>query len=262
MADFIREFTKKLEQADYGKNPRDIFSDFLTMASISLANVVYRNIKLEKEYSTLISRYKNPSVFPELFHMIVNEFEKNNFQDLMGKIYMQGNFGNSNAGQFFTPFHVSDMMAQITIYQNDLKQKIEEHGYITVCDPCVGAGGMIIAVAKTLYNLGYNPQQTMKFYATDIDKRCFEMTFIQTSILGLCGEVSWGNTITLETWKTYNTLLYYSDLWQMRFFAEKIKNIIKDFDKEIKSKTKDISSIPIVKNPDLIVDKNGQIKLF
>lgn len=268
MADFIKEFSKKLEQADYGRNPRDTFSDFLTMASISLANVVYKDADLEKEYLDIISKYKNKNAFPELFQMLVNEYEREPFQDLMGRIYMQGNFGNSGTGQFFTPFHVSDMMAQISLYQNDVEQKIKENGYITVCDPCVGAGGMIIAAAKTIYNLGLNPQQTMLFYATDIDRRCFEMTFVQTSLLGLCGEVNWGNTISLETWRTYKTLFYYSDPWQARFAAVKLKKILKEINSEIKcieEKQPEPENNKVVQptiKADLIIDKNGQVKLF
>lgn len=267
MADFIKEFSKKLEQADYGRNPRDTFSDFLTMASISLANVVYKDAELEKEYLDIISKYKNKYAFPELFQMLVDEYEREPFQDLMGRIYMQGNFGNSGTGQFFTPFNVSDMMAQISLYQNDVEQKIKENGYITVCDPCVGAGGMIIAAAKTIFNLGFNPQQTMLFNATDIDRRCFEMTFVQTSLLGLCGEVHWGNTISLETWRTYKTLFYYSDPWQARFFTGKIRNITKKLEQYCKQDIdiKPTKSIPVTKTeikPDLIIDKNGQVKLF
>jgi len=266
MADFIKEFTKKLEMADYGRHTRDIFSDFLTLSANALANVVYKNDDLEKEYLDIISKYKNPVVFAELFAMIVNEFERENFQDLMGRIYMQGNFGNSNAGQFFTPFHLSDMMAQIIIYEDDLKKKIQERGYITVCDPCVGAGGMIIAAAKTIYNLGYNPQQTMFFSAMDIDKSCVEMTFIQTSLLGLCGEVIWGDTISLKTWRAYQTLFYYTDPWQAKFFANDVKDIFrkaddlcnKDNKKALPAKTNIIQPA----KADLIVDKNGQIKLF
>ncbi len=123
MADFIKEFTQKLQNANYGMHHRDIFSDFLTLSANAFANIIYKDEELEKEYLDIISKYKNPSIFSELLAMIANEFERENFQDLMGKIYMQGNFGNSNAGQFFTPFHVSDMMAQITIYEDDLKKK-------------------------------------------------------------------------------------------------------------------------------------------
>lgn len=267
MSEFIKEFSKKLMQADYGRNPRDIFSDFLTMCSISLANVVYRDSELEKEYMTIIKQYKKPEIFPELFSMIVNEFERENFQDLMGKIYMQGNFGNSNNGQFFTPFHVSDMMAQVSIYKEDIADKIKKNGFIKICDPCVGAGGMIIAAAKTIFNLGYNPQQVMLFSGTDIDKRCFEMTFIQTSLLGLCGEVMWGNSLTLETWKTYRTLFYYSNPWRIRLFGKKLKEKLSTLqeipNKIIESTTPESKEEKSqLKAADLIIDENGQVKLF
>ena len=125
MADFIRNFSKKIQQTDYGRSPRDIFSDFLTLASTSFANVFEKNDDFEKEYIDTISKYKNKSSFPEMLYMIAAELEKEPFQDLLGKFYMHENLGNSNAGQFFTPFHVSDMMAQITCCSDEIKKKFK-----------------------------------------------------------------------------------------------------------------------------------------
>ena len=107
---------------------------------------------------------------------------------------------------------------------------------------------MIIAAAKTIYNLGYNPQQVMMFSATDIDKKCVEMTFIQTSLLGLCGEITWGNTITLESWRTYRTMFYYSDTWQTKFLLNEMKNLIKNTENApIKKEIENIPA-PIIKS--------------
>lgn len=130
---------------------------------------------------------------------------------------------------------------------------------------------MIIAAAKTIENMGYNPQQVMFFSAVDIDKKCFEMTFIQASLLGLCGEVVWGDSLCLKSWRVFNTLLYFSKPWQERFKFNKFMNVIRElmFEPKDKKEETDEKSGPvgpqIIQQPvkaDLIVDKNGQIKLF
>ncbi len=116
---------------------------------------------------------------------------------------------------------------------------------------------MIIAAAKTLENLGYNPQETMYFIATDIDKRCFDMTFIQTSLLGLCGTVVFGNTLSLEAWRIYNTLFYYRKDWKDRFMYDSFKKALNPISPAAQ-KFNPLSE----QNPDLIIDKKGQLKLF
>ncbi len=116
---------------------------------------------------------------------------------------------------------------------------------------------MIIAAAKTLENLGYNPQETMYFMATDIDKSCFDMTFIQTTLLGLCGTVVWGNSISLETWKTYNTLFFYLKDWKSRFIYDSFKKILNP----VSPAAQDFMPLSGQK-ANLIIDKKGQLKLF
>ena len=95
----------------------------MTLTANSFANVLYKSEELENEYLNIIRKYKNPDIFPELLTMIVQEFEQNRYQDLLGKIYMQADFGNARTGQFFTPFHISDFMAQITLCKDDVKKK-------------------------------------------------------------------------------------------------------------------------------------------
>ena len=219
-----KEFIKTLNSIDYSRNSYEVFSDFLTLASISIANAFYKNPKYEEEYMQTIGRYKkNRELFPLLLGMIAQELERNPFQDLLGDIYMSSEFGNKYAGQFFTPFHVSEMMAKINL--GDIKSLFNEYGYFKIGEPAVGSGGFIIAAAKIVKDAGYNPQRCMYFDATDIDVKCFEMTYIQTSLLGLCGDVHLGNTLTLEIQRTYETPMKFADFWQSRFALKKYRKL-------------------------------------
>lgn len=221
--DYKKEFIKCLKSVDYSRSDWDIFNDFLEMASISIANVFLKSPDYEKEYMQIADRHKkNIDKFPELLAILANALEKNPWQDFLGTVYQDINANNKHLGQFFTPFHVSDMMAQCTLDADTLKKQIEEQSYFTLSEPCSGAGGMIIACAKAVQELGFNPQEAMYFEAIDLDKKCFAMTYLQTSLLGLAGEVYWGNTISYQMFRKYPTPRLLSDIWQCRFMARKL----------------------------------------
>lgn len=99
----------------------------------------------------------------------------------------------------------------------------------------------------------------MYFVATDIDRKCVEMTYIQTNLLGLCGEVYWGNSLTNEIWRKYKTVMTYSDQWQLKFFIESMRKVlINNKESIIPDKIKEQEKT----SSDLIIGKNGQLKLF
>ena len=202
--DYKKEFLTCLNSIDHSKRRYDIFKDFLTATAISFQNAVSpnKNQELENEYKELIKTYKKPEKLAELLHITVQALTQET-TDFLGSIYMFGDFGNKHTGQFFTPFHIADFMAQITIYESDLKRKIETEGFMTVCDPCCGSGVFLIAASEVIKKMGYNPQQVLHIDGTDIDKVCCQMAYIQTSLLGLSGVIHYGNTITMQMWEHY-----------------------------------------------------------
>ena len=219
MADYVRDFLKCLNSIDHTKRSYDIFQDFLNLSSISLANVVLKDENLEKQYFELIEKYKKPELLSELLAITVLALEEKP-QDFLGTVYMQGNFGNKNSGQFFTPYHISQFMAEIVFDEKSVKQIIKEQGYVSVSEPCCGAGGMIIGFAETMLKYNINPQKYMVFQGIDIDINCCRMSFIQTALLGLTGEIVHGDTITLNTWQTFVTPMTLLHMDNYRKFRE------------------------------------------
>lgn len=201
--DYQKEFINCLKNIDYSKRPLTVFQDFLTVASISLTNVVYKSKELENEYFEVINRYKNAEKLAELLTITMLALEEKT-RDFLGEIYMKENFANKSIAQVFTPFHLSEFMAEITL-ESDIEKQIQEKGFIKVSDPCCGSGVMTIAMSEILKRRGYNPQKVMWFQGIDIDVNCCKMTYIQTSLLGLTGEIIHGNAITLEYWKRFIT---------------------------------------------------------
>ena len=203
MKSYKNDFMKCLQSIEYGRNNYDVFQDFLTLASLSFHNVIAKDEKVEKEYLDIIGRYKNKKQFAELLVITTLALEEKP-QDFLGDIFMSAGFGNVRGGQFFTPYHLSKMMSEITLGDN-FKEQIEKDGYFTLSEPCCGAGGMIIAASEVMREKGYNPQKQMKFTGIDIDLKCCQMAYIQTSLLGLRGEIYHGNTISMEMWKRFIT---------------------------------------------------------
>lgn len=201
--DYKKEFMKCLESIEYCRNNYDVFQDFLTLATLSFHNVIAQDKNIDKEYLDVIGRYKNKKKFAELLAITTLALEEKH-QDFLGEIFMSAGFGNTRGGQFFTPYHLSKMMAEITI-GNNFQEQIEKGGYVSLSEPCCGAGGMIIAASEVMIQKGFNPQTQMKFIGIDIDLKCCQMAYIQTSLLGLRGEVLYGNTISLEIWKRFVT---------------------------------------------------------
>lgn len=187
----------------------DVFEDFLYMSAAAFSNSVDKihYDKREAEYMRRIKKYKKPDSdkFPELLSQLVMCFETGGPNDYLGKLFMELDMGNKYRGQYFTPYHVSKLMASMTFSEETVRKHIAEKGYMTLYEPTCGAGGMIIAAYEVVENMGLNPQQVLKVTSQDIDFKAVLMTFIQTTLLGLDNTVILGDTIKMEqrdVWRT------------------------------------------------------------
>ena len=90
--------------------------------------------------------------------------------DYLGDLYveLQGRFSQGIKGQFLTPPHICDMMAQMLLFRDGSEEPV------TVLDPCVGTGRMLIAAHK------YAPNATL--YGIDIDNRAIRTAFANACI--------------------------------------------------------------------------------
>jgi len=198
------------------------------MAAYAISNAVDSHHREEREaaYMRTIERYKPEAqkMFPEMFSEIVMSLEENPDQDCLGDIYMRLELNNSNHGQYFTPYHVCHLMSEVT--SGDIKKEIEERGWISVCDPCVGAGAMFVAHANTCIKQGANHQMHVLYVGQDIDPIVAKMAYIQLSLLGCAGYICIGNSLTepltghclfpdMER-DIYITPMFYSDAWEGR----------------------------------------------
>lgn len=223
-----RPFTKKILSLT-GRFPIwEIWSDFIYMTAVAISNAVdpsHFEVR-EKEYMKIIGKYneKERMVFPELLGELVMALEKNQEQDFLGSVYMELELGNHWIGQFFTPYSICQLMADVT--SEDAAEQIREKGFITINDCACGAGATLIAgihsIRRILEKEGLNWQDHLLVTAQDLDMVTGLMCYIQMSLQGAAGYVKIGNTITdpmnsgdsLENY--WFTPVYFSQTWALR----------------------------------------------
>lgn len=141
-------------------------------------------------YRQCLDRYSREQgeEFGRLFGLYVNAVEAEPFRDILGRLFMRLDVNSAQAGQFFTPWNIAEMMARMQFDRNDFERTVTEKGVVTVCDPAVGSGVMLLAFAKVVHDeLGRNGTNKLRLYGTDIDPRCVNMCRIQLRLNGLDG---------------------------------------------------------------------------
>ena len=235
MHDFIsKEFMDIYKTLGFKYDYRETFFNFLKMSSIAIYNAFANNQKLEDEYLSTINIYnkKDQDLFPRWFAELVMLYERQEQPtDILGPFYENQNLNISHIGQFFTPTHISDFMAECIIDDGTkIKKAIVDKGYITFNEPTCGAGGMIISFAKALKSKHINYQKDLLVVANDISDICVYMTYIQLSLQGIPAIVCCGDTLTQEIRFKLETPLYFLYSWKFKdsFTEQKLeKNIIK-----------------------------------
>jgi hypothetical protein len=125
--------------------------------------------------------------------------------DFLGSVFMQLEISNSHLGQFFTPYELCVLMAEVTL--GDVSED-DSRELITFQEPACGAGATMIAAMDVLKKRGINYQQRTYTVAVDVSETAARMAYIQFSLLGIPAHIVWGNSLSLETRQQWPTLAY------------------------------------------------------
>lgn len=228
-----KEFLKLFDQLTYSRNLWQVWEDLMTVMACSICNAVDHREepwrKREAEYERAIANLGGTDVPAQIFATVTMALEENPNQDFLGKLYMNLNLGNHWKGQFFTPYHICELMAKMTVDGNvDVAKEIEQKGYISVADPCIGGGAMLIAAASVFREKRINYQNHVIFVGQDIDRVVAKMAYIQLSLLGCPGYIIVGNSLTnpptghvlfpqeKEGQELWITPMFMHKIWEMR----------------------------------------------
>lgn len=200
----------------------ECFNDCINLFSLSFQNFtecgdVFR--KNEEEYKQIIGKYKKEEqeLIFHIFAELSNEYEMNPFQDLLGELYMRLDMGSKALGQFFTPYNLSQLCAEMMDIAL-VKQEIAENGYVTINEPSCGAGANIIAALEFLHHNGINYQKEAVVVCQDISALTAKMCHVALSFLGCQAVIKVGDTLA-NPFEEYSAERKVSHLLRTPFFV-------------------------------------------
>lgn len=184
----LKKFTNLFNSLALSNSAHTVFSDFLTIVICALSGQKY-----EEEYLEIIKRYKLKEVdlFAEMFGEMVMLMDDagQGYVDVLGEFFTLHITRGQN-GQFFTPQHITDLMAQLT--GNSEIKEVDK----TVCDPACGSGRTLMSFAK------FNGKENY-FFGADVDLICSKMCVINLCLNGLRGQVAHMNSLSMEMFSVY-----------------------------------------------------------
>lgn len=242
-SEYYHEFRSKFQRLLSPRSrPIDIWRDFIVMSACAISNTVDKSHydEREKRYLETINKYEKSQqhIFPELYADVVMALDENPEQDFLGRMFMDLHLDYEELKQIFTPYHVCQLMADVTM--GDLVQQVEEQGYVSINDCCCGAGANLIAAINStrhmLEDAGLNFQNHILVIGQDIEELVALMCYIQISLLGVAGYIKVGNALTEpmtsdDSMENYwFTPMYFSDVWHTRRMIHRFMDLFEKGD--------------------------------
>ena len=191
------EFLDRFRELCGHRGPWEVWNDFVNIGAIMIANSMSspQRATREQDYLAIIKKYdvSGQTALTQLIASVINTLEENPWQDFLGDMFMRLNLGSNWGGQFFTPYTIAQLTAQLQM--DNIETKIEKEGWVAVNDSTCGAGALLIGYAEACKKAGINYQEHIWFVAQDIDRTAALMCYIQLSLLGCPGYVVIADTL-------------------------------------------------------------------
>lgn len=211
--DYKDEIVKRIQGMTCGQSVYSIFEDWVEMLALSISNSIdimnYR--EREERYMSIAKKYdkKHLDTMCEMNGLLIEAFEQG-MDDVLGYVYMHLEISSSRLGQFFTPYHICQLMARMN------KLEPDADGILRINEPSCGAGGNIIAFAEWLGMNGMNYQEVLRVVCQDLDYKAVYMCYVQMSFLGIPAKVVQGNTLQNPYVSGYGSNVYVTPVGVLR----------------------------------------------
>lgn len=211
---------KMIEEVGRRHGRQTVFRDFVTMSAVALSKLDFRQAEAREElYMQTVRKYTSGEA-KTIAHMFAELQQGLSVapRDILGEIYMQLELGNSKIGQYFTPHHICELMAEIALMtaltmSDNVDEQVAKKGFVTISEPASGSGATIIAAMMALQKRGLNYQRHAHVTAVDLDSTSAMMAYVQLSLLHVPAVVVHGNTLTLEEYSHWYTPAHIMGNW-------------------------------------------------
>ncbi len=213
MTDYKKEIVKDLDYFTFKKDHLSVFRDAIEFNALNVAihttpdkqqDRINRMKEILSTYGEDNDKKQFQTICGKITEMLTGMLD--NYGDHLGELYMELTPKKKSSGQYFTPYCVSKLMAQLNL---DNFGEEENFGkVVTFNDPCCGSGGLLVAVADVLNEQNFNYANNALFVANDIDRICVYMCYLQTSFAGMPAVIKHQDTLTQECWDSFITPAY------------------------------------------------------
>lgn len=201
----VNQIIKGIERCARTQSMDRVFRDWCASMALAMQNAclipetpTWR--ANEDEYLAIVKLHGADTMlkFREMFEQYQEVLMLQPFDDWLGRIFM-GLGGESNKGQFFTPYHVSLACAKLAV------KKPADGEPITMNEPACGSSGMVIAMLEVLNDMGVDWQKRARIVCGDIDRTCVHMSYVTLSLMGVRAKVLHQDALRLKTWSVWHT---------------------------------------------------------
>lgn len=224
----LDEISKQIDKCLYKVDRYKFLADLFECGAIAISNQCdfRKSKKREERYKQIMDTYDLEGrkafadVFGKIFALLSSmSLRHGKLDDYLGELYMMSNTSSSKHGQFFTPYNVSNSCAELCISGDIVEGKKRTGEILTLCESSCGSGGMLLAVLNILWNR-YDFNYAMQCFigASDIDKRCVHMCYLQLSLAGVPAIIKHQDALTLECWDVWKTPAYLMQYSKFRRF--------------------------------------------
>ncbi|MFB7594620.1 N-6 DNA methylase [Streptomyces sp. NPDC056160] len=212
-----REIVKLLAANTGAKRMSEVFDNFVEMAALALRNAAdVRGSEVwevrEAQYLQIAGRYDRAELsrFAEALALVTMEMQRE-CCDVLGHLYMELELANERLGQFYTPYDVARLMAEMQI--DSVIEQVQRDGFADVYEPSCGAGAFMIALSQAMLERGLNPQTHLHVTAEDIAPQAMHMIYVHLTLLHIPTVVRRRDVLTLETFDAWPTLAHVRGGW-------------------------------------------------
>lgn len=224
-----KDFLRRLDQMEgAGFSRRDALCLFLeqafrTLRSPTLSGDAWQ--ENEDAYLAAVAKLREPAETMRLLSecLGIATMAIEGYDDFLGPIVEE--IGTSaQAGQFFTPMGVAELVARMTMHD----VVMPDDRPLEVQEPAAGCGAMVLACAKALAERGVDPSRT-HYTLVDIDHRLVQAAYIQTTLAGIPATCFHGDTLRMEMHGAHRNVHRMMQVARLPLFAvERARTLVDD----------------------------------
>lgn len=188
LRDFEKQFSMIVSATHH--DSITVFDDMLTYIITAFNPEPYQNTgwRYTKEQNAMFWE-----LMVKWLDVMKRMIDRRGWYDAFGDFFMSNVSKTSQQyrGQFFTPHHICDFMAKITLDDKDEETEatVDCRGFgrrVVVSDCCCGSARLMLAAHATSCERGHRPSY---YVAEDIDRICCKMAAVNMCVHGMFGEV-------------------------------------------------------------------------